>query len=68
MATAIGAITKAARVGDSPHTACVKNISGNIIAVAANAIMATPTLQRLKSRSLKMSSGISGSRVLTACQ
>lgn len=38
------------------------------MAVAANEMIATPMLHRLKSRSEKITSGISGSRTLTDCQ
>ena len=66
LAIAVGAVSSAERIGESPHTDWAKNISGRIIAVAANPIVATPRVARLKSRSAKMRSGISGSPVLTA--
>src|ERR1700733_13536689 len=55
---AIGAVSSAEGVGDNPDTGCAQNISGKIIAVAANAMTAAATLDRLKSRSRNISSGI----------
>ena len=65
---AIGVSAEPRGLGDSPHTACAKNISGSTIPVAADPITAAPKLNRRKSRSRKMSSGISGSRVFIDCQ